>query len=680
MSLRAGRSFLGPSNSEIEHAPLLKDVTDALDEFLAEQNTQTKITRLAHLLDLFDQFVTAKQTKSIQNVYIPLIAKEIFGFVQFIFQDVPLLMRMVTVLAHASVCVNLSCEYQYLSVLVVGCFLAFGTVEDVPEVGGQLFLQLFSDKDTFSTFAFSGGFNVVFNSVFVDIKLKELADFVIDLFFGKLPAQLYQNCPYDPFFTSVITAINEGHVFEGLRFEAGLFVAKFFAAVSFYNRQMSKYGESGLFKAFEDLVGDRVDAYRPMIMSANDNLSPPPNGYVYQRIFRMYAARAEMQGPILDLVVSICQNHPKLVKALNEKVPFELWFKKSVGVENGLIKLVTVLENDAAVLAPCVRPLIAVMKVEKATKEYFEFVKAQMNKHVISEVDIVNSGFLESIGSVEDEVLIRLFTESGAFLWLLSVVIKTVKDQRQKDQFFGKVFGLIGKFEMEKTFDTIGVTLLGACPERRYIQRLMNAIDEIKQPHYARILQSLFMNSPKAARGFVKQGGVKWLLESEYMTQDVYLDVLAATVYFRRFDEVEDYIKTLPEDHKLFQVSVPELEKVVYGMNTCQYRPIRVRSLAHLVGIPEYVDPFNAWMLAHKYLDHQLAQGVEISDIPSIDAICNRFVPARCVDLILANSACMAASCAIMSCSFCAFSCSALRFSSSARRCSCSCTIRYIRA
>ena len=637
MSLRAARGFLGPSNSEIENSPGLKEVTNALDEFLAEPNTQAKISRFGAVLDLFDQFVTAKQTKSIQTFYIPFIANELLGFVQFVVHDVSLLTRLVTVLSHASACVNLSCEYQHLSVLIVGCFLAFATEKDVANVAGRLFLQLLSDKDTFSTFAFSGGFTVVFNSVFVDIKLKELADFVTDLFFVKLPAQLYQNCPYDPFFASAITAITEKNVFDGLRFEAGLFIAKFFAAVSFYNKQMSKYGESGLFKAFDELIGDRVDAYRPLIMSANDNLSPPPNCYVYQRLFRIYSVEPALQGAILDLVVSLCQGRHELIKSLNEKVPYELWFKKATRVEDGLLKLVGVLSDDIALLQPCMKPLIALMTIDKATKEYFDLLKAQMNRKVISAGDILNAGFLENVVSADDDVLVRLFTQSSGFLWLLSVLISMVKDQQKKDSIFAKVFGLVDKFERTKTFDTIGVTLLGKCPESRYIKMLMNAIDKVQQPQYVRIFQSLFMDLPKAARGFVKQGGVKWLLETDYITQDVYVDVLAATVYPRRFDEVEDYIKGLPEDHKLFRVSVPELEKIVYGMNTCTYRPIRVRSLAHLVRIPDYVDPFNAWMLANQYVDHQLAKGVDISDIPSIAAIANRYVPARRVDLLLAK-------------------------------------------
>jgi hypothetical protein len=92
----------------------------------------------------------------------------------------------------------------------------------------------------------------------------------------------------------------------------------------------------------------------------------------------------------------------------------------------------------------------------------------------------------------------------------------------------------------------------------------------------------------------------------------------------------------LPKDHPIFGLSLQTLDRIIFGQNADQHRPIRVPSLIHLMPV-QPSDPYNTWLLGRFALKQYVRAGFEIRSFPTIVPIANRYIKAKHVTAILKN-------------------------------------------
>lgn len=171
------------------------------------------------------------------------------------------------------------------------------------------------------------------------------------------------------------------------------------------------------------------------------------------------------------------------------------------------------------------------------------------------------------------------------------------------------------------------------------MKTLLTFIIEHKQSVLFKVL-ILTISHIEVGQSFIKCGGLETLelaLQQQLLTIDKYSIILSHLVLQQRFDELEDFILKLPKTHLLFS-NVQNLQQIAYGMNSGNYKPIRVFSLFSYLPPMTEIDPYNAGMLGKFALDNlinELKENQTIYDIPLIKYIGNRYLSPKHVELIL---------------------------------------------
>jgi hypothetical protein len=113
-------------------------------------------------------------------------------------------------------------------------------------------------------------------------------------------------------------------------------------------------------------------------------------------------------------------------------------------------------------------------------------------------------------------------------------------------------------------------------PSGDLVKELLAWFQETKNSTAFELLMHAFREVPAMCRCFLGVDGLQWLedtLDETVLSSVIYADLLASLVFSSRFDEVDDYIGSLPASHPIFSLSQEVLDKIVYGMNASQSRP-----------------------------------------------------------------------------------------------------------
>jgi hypothetical protein len=104
----------------------------------------------------------------------------------------------------------------------------------------------------------------------------------------------------------------------------------------------------------------------------------------------------------------------------------------------------------------------------------------------------------------------------------------------------------------------------------------------------------------------------------------------------RRFDELDQHILKLPNDHPIFRLSPTELDRIFSGMNSNGRRPIRVPSLFPVLASGPRLDRYNSWFIGFFVLE-QCLKTMDIRDTPMLPPIANRGIRAEYLELLTQN-------------------------------------------
>jgi hypothetical protein len=120
---------------------------------------------------------------------------------------------------------------------------------------------------------------------------------------------------------------------------------------------------------------------------------------------------------------------------------------------------------------------------------------------------------------------------------------------------------------------------------------------------------------------------------------DFYAKFLARLVSLRRFEEVDEYIFTLPKSHLIHSLSREQSQDIVYGLNLGPFRSIRMASLFHHLDFCDVGDPFNCYLLGEYSISQYATLGYDVASIPLINSIANRYVRPAHAALLLNDTA-----------------------------------------
>jgi hypothetical protein len=140
---------------------------------------------------------------------------------------------------------------------------------------------------------------------------------------------------------------------------------------------------------------------------------------------------------------------------------------------------------------------------------------------------------------------------------------------------------------------------------------------------------SVFQTSEKCADEFVSSNGLAALnaaLAEGIVSLDFFAEFLAVLVSLRRFEQVDEFILGLPSGDPIYSLSCKQYHDIVFGKNYQQFRPIRVASLFHCLELPDVNDPYNCYLLGRYAISKYLNKGCEITSIPLITPVANRYL------------------------------------------------------
>lgn len=179
-----------------------------------------------------------------------------------------------------------------------------------------------------------------------------------------------------------------------------------------------------------------------------------------------------------------------------------------------------------------------------------------------------------------------------------------------------------------------------AVPAERTVEPILSYMTDFKCNSFCDVFLSCFVKTVEISEAFVKCDGIEWLEDMRVkgiVDMELYSQMLSSLVVLRRFDDLDDFIDDLDQSHPIFSLGKQQLDKIVYGMKTSRYRPIRVPSLFPLLDPPSFIDPYNAWMLGNCVVSQYLRKGVDIFDIPFIIDIGNRYIKTKHVNLLMSR-------------------------------------------
>jgi hypothetical protein len=104
---------------------------------------------------------------------------------------------------------------------------------------------------------------------------------------------------------------------------------------------------------------------------------------------------------------------------------------------------------------------------------------------------------------------------------------------------------------------------------------------------------------------------------------DFSANCLARLVSLRRFEEVDEYILSLPKSHPIHSLSREQYQDIVSGPILGLFWSIRVVSLFHDRDVH---DPFNCFLLGKSSISQYVTVGSDVASIPLINSIASRYV------------------------------------------------------
>ena len=343
----------------------------------------------------------------------------------------------------------------------------------------------------------------------------------------------------------------------------------------------------------------------------------------FQWMGQICSQNTELQDIVFKLVIEyiFTSKTPTTVHTINQYFPLKHWFtdfRRPLSELASTIQLIS--EHDSKEVKPLIPYLFKIIDTDYS--KFFNLIKKMTDdKKIFSYSELAGYGYLQSfVIKPPPSTLKALFTAANFEDFTKEVFKKSTSENQS--QAFKSMFNSDVKIESLSHF-------LNEVPSVENIKSiLIEEEDEEKLDKSCQIIFSSFEDNAQACNNFIAAGGLQWL---ERTNDSYFVLLLSCLVKRRSYEELDNYINTLPKDHKIFSLPLSEIEKIVYGMNKMKFRPIRVVSLFHLLKPPETIDPYNAYILGKS--DYP-SNGY---DCPLINQIGNRYIKPQYISMLLAR-------------------------------------------
>ena len=629
-----------PTKQEIQQSKLLTDMQTSFKDFLSENEQAKKQTKFLQFLIYFDNFIILETNKKLVNKFVPQYVKELLQFSQQISGNVPSLIQTMKILTKTIAFPDVTIKPKTFCTLFENCCKIADLCPLIFQISDQFFRTIISDEDFFSDFVSHNYLEMMFERVFVSFQSEKSGKIFNSLLFDSLNPEMFQCVNFMDIINFISNIIGDDKITSCMAENVSLFIANLFKMVSLNGKQITKFFQSNSFIFFDYIVQrapfeNRADCYRPMLAAKNEDGTPAPNINVYKHINTLFNENPLMQKPFFMLVCELVQNNATSVLKLDQAVPMQNWFNWATPSINDLVMLLAILDSVApSLIKKCLPVLFKGILHDKTCKVESILLCASVIEHQISEKLITYSYLLETnflsafVIEISHENVQYILSQCASFKQLIIDVYSLDGSK----SFRPSVFKAILEVCADSLVSSV-TCFLAVDPSEMCIRILLDHINKTKKLELLQALIGVFVSSSEAAENFVRADGIKWAFD-KLGVEDM-SELFASLVCTRRFDELEDAISKLPENHPLFSQSEEILEKIVFGLSRAQCRPIRVHSLVHLLKKNIKLDPYNSWLLGSSFIEQTLKSKESIFDVPMLDQIANRLLDQKYLEPIL---------------------------------------------
>lgn len=634
--------FRRPSNagsSDCMGSEHITTIQSTLKELRRTPDLTEKQNLMMQFLISFDNFIVLESIKPSNAYLIPNLIKEMLENSNLIDGNVPLSMHYMKVLSKLYNIAPFSINPHVFCNILVYCCKVSKTLPKILTFSQSFFEAFLKKQQFFTEFSSTSHFEFIFNNIFIENQDENAAKFVNSLLFNADTKPYYKSVNFMEIFQLVGTLIKDNRIQNNMAEQSALFIATMFQYVSPNSRQITKFFNQNSLIIFDIMVSLtsfelRTNCYKPMLYAQNEDGSSPPNLQIFKHLYKIFSETPPMQQSIVMIVCELIEKIPESTTKLDSIIPIQNWMNWNTPILVDISYFLVVIDKIQPKLVLKCLPIIfnAIIRIDASIDSLIillQVLQSQISKKYISYNALLETNFLSAfIVQLPSNLTQALYTKYDHF----SPLVLSLYSLEGAISFRPSVFKSVMILDLPD-LNNILTQFISMSPDVSIIKMLLDYIEKTGKLSLLQSLNSVLVFSPDAAVNFVACNGIDWAFANLQLENLV--ELLAALVCTRRFDELEKKIESLKENHPLLKASQELLEKVIFGLNVAQCRPIRVHSLVHLLDKPMKLDPYNAWLLGSAFIEQSLKRTNDIFAVPMIDQIANRFLQTKYLKMLL---------------------------------------------
>ncbi|OHT16980.1 hypothetical protein TRFO_41408 [Tritrichomonas foetus] len=613
-------------NIEFDKKESVRQVKTAINQLNTEKTLENVNHLYLNLLTIFEGFLVDETDERVLK-YVSLITSDkIYEYIPLICSSILSLVQTLRILPKIGQITN-----RVPPTIIFKLFIA---AQDYSKQYKQIisltipyFSQLFVNQSFVSKFIEKNGLIEILKKIVINPDVTdETQDFIYHIirFFPSVDPQIEFN-----FFSEFSSLVRNDLV----PVENKLFAAKFLSMVFVQfskqrNGVSTQLVNSGALQALQFLLKnieilETAKILSMLINSNDDNPKVEPNLIICHWICQICSFYSYIPDIAFPLLTPYIMNKNPLIEELDQSFPIILWFTDFIRPLNDLVEIIRAFDNYYPESLKKFLPSLfrENHSLNDKYSDVFRIVMNQIDNQLLTYKDLSLFGFVESfILNPTPDILMNLYK-----IECFEETIKNVFVESSSDLQISVLNSLLYS---NLPIDTCSSLLV----EKPTISNIKTIISDTKDRNSQVILLSLnnaaHLKSNEIYSNFIDSGGLQWINSIDFT---FFVPILGSVVSKKKYKKVDDFIISLPKTHKLFSMPYTEIEKVVYGMNSMLFRPIRVPSLFHLIPIPNYIDPYNAYVLG---TSEYASNGY---DCPLINQIGNRYIKPQFINMLLSR-------------------------------------------
>lgn len=285
----------------------------------------------------------------------------------------------------------------------------------------------------------------------------------------------------------------------------------------------------------------------------------------------------------------------------------------------------------------------------------YRLLNETINSQKITLSDFNDNNFLQ-IFLNKPTLFIKYIKEDQNFVELVINTYCTVQDDDIQWLVMKLLMQSEMNFEHTTKYSQFCSRFISLIPSQQIIMHVMAFISEHSKESLVNILISAFCDNSQVCDIFIQNAGMQWI-SNLMLTTDLppilFSVLISSLMHHKVYDEINDWIKSLPLDHPLFSMDEALLFNIVFG-GTASQTNMRVPALLPLIKIqgPMVLSPYAVYSTSKSALSEFIRHGVNIDDNSVVTDIANRYISSSQFLYLLKNSQKVSSFCSLTCDSF----------------------------